>query len=137
MKNRLNEKAFREAIKEIQFRSENQSHKSIQKTFCNLNIIESMDNRNNQLLQGRRGTGKTHILRVLSEQMETSIQHCFYFDCRQVGSARSVNDDQLPPNHRVLRFYVIFSVPFIEIFWNTMIYLHMTLVRKNILYTKS
>ena len=39
-------------------------------SFVYVGILTQLDNRNNQITYGRRGTGKTHILKVLASRLE-------------------------------------------------------------------
>lgn len=91
------------AIEEIATHAENCDPQTVVESFYDRNIKKHLTNPNNQIIQGRRGTGKTHILRVLQVEMESQNQHCIYFDCRQAGSAHSIADESLPVNHRLIQ----------------------------------
>ena len=60
-------------------------------------------NANHQIIQGRRGTGKTHILVVLKKRLENKGRHCILFDCKATGSAADVSDVSLPEKHRMIQ----------------------------------
>ena len=48
---------------------------------------------NNQILYGRRGTGKTHALIYLSEQVRKAGDSAIYLDLRSIGSDGSIYND--------------------------------------------
>ncbi|MFN8584132.1 MAG: hypothetical protein U0446_02235 [Dehalococcoidia bacterium] len=54
-------------------------------TFVDTGAIVQLENTSNQILFGRRGSGKTHVLRVLREQARDAIT--VYIDCRVLGSS--------------------------------------------------
>lgn len=56
-------------------------------SFYDINLIKKLDNINNQTIQGRRGTGKTHVLRALSCTLERNGEHAIYLDCNQLGDS--------------------------------------------------
>lgn len=91
------------AIRQIVVRTERQTQKMVMDSYYDCNVIEHLKSKNHQIIQGRRGTGKTHILRVLQSVMENQNTHCFYFDCHTTGSAGEIADEQLPSNHRAIR----------------------------------
>lgn len=99
----LNKQDIYKAIEDIATHAENCNLQTAVESFYDRNIKKHLTNPNNQIIQGRRGTGKTHILRVLQAEMESQNQHCIYFDCRQAGSAHSIADESLPVNHRLIQ----------------------------------
>ena len=59
-----------QAVSRVMQRAERQS--DIQKiitTFVDIGVLPQLSNRNNQIIYGRRGTGKTHVLRVLGSDL--------------------------------------------------------------------
>jgi hypothetical protein len=65
----------------------------LQRTFVDLGILAQLDGSNSQIVFGRRGTGKSHLLRLLALQRardatETSV----YVDVRNLGSAQVMTD---------------------------------------------
>ena len=67
----INDNLLKCAISRIQNRSEKQ--KDIDKlinTFVDSGIIGQLNNTNNQIFFGRRGTGKTHVLRFFEQQLK-------------------------------------------------------------------
>lgn len=62
---------------------------------------------NNQIIYGRRGTGKTHALIYLSERIRKSGEHPIYIDLRSIGSDGSIyNDFELSRAERSVRLVV-------------------------------
>jgi hypothetical protein len=56
---------------------------------------------NNQVIYRRRGTGKTHALKFLAEEVESKGEHPIYLDLRSVGPNGSIYaDTQRPPTER-------------------------------------
>lgn len=91
------------AIEQIAVRTEHHDPQTVVDSFYDCNIISHYANVNHQVIQGRRGTGKTHILRVLQVKMETETQHCIYFVCKGIGSAQEISDSNLPEKHRAIQ----------------------------------
>jgi hypothetical protein len=90
------------AVSRIKQRSEKQSDLDIvRKTFVDPGVIDELDNDNNQVIYGRRGTGKTHLFRMfqsdLGKRENTTV--C-YIDCRMLGSSSQVSDENLSIEHR-------------------------------------
>ncbi len=52
-----------------------------------------MSTRNNQVIYGRRGTGKTHALKYLAEHVVTQNELPIYMDLRTIGSSSSIYSD--------------------------------------------
>jgi hypothetical protein len=68
-------------------------------TFVDPGISEQLDNPNNQIIFGRRGTGKTHVLRVLDDLLSSQRGNLVcYLDLRMLGS-NSVFEDVGRPLH--------------------------------------
>ena len=93
----------KKAIQQIAIRTEREDPENIIDSFYDCNIISHLTNRNHQIIQGRRGTGKTHILLVLKSRLESSECHGIYFDCKATGSAADISDAALPEKHRVIQ----------------------------------
>jgi hypothetical protein len=96
-----------QAATKILQRSERQE--DIQKllsTFVDIGILPQLLNRNNQILYGRRGTGKTHILKVLSSRLQTEKDNAVvYIDARTLGSSAQFSDFSLPISIRCLALF--------------------------------
>lgn len=85
-----------DAIYQIALRSEQtEDTNGLINSFYDDNLLKKLSNVNNQTIRGRRGTGKTHILRVLSSVLEGTNEHSIYIDCRLLGSAGSITNNSL------------------------------------------
>jgi hypothetical protein len=81
------------AVSVIAQRSERQP--DLQKlvgAFVDVGILPQISNPNNQIIYGRRGTGKTHVLRVLGSELESSRSAVVYIDARTLGSTSQFSD---------------------------------------------
>ncbi|PKD44687.1 ATP-binding protein [Rhodohalobacter barkolensis] len=95
------------AVSRILQRSER--HVDIDKlveTFVDIGIFPQLINRNNQILYGRRGTGKTHVLKVLQTEISPDNKIVsLYLDCRTLGSTSQFSDTSLPLKKRCLALF--------------------------------
>jgi hypothetical protein len=102
------------AVASILQRSEKQQ--DLQKlvgTFVDVGILPQVDNINNQIIYGRRGTGKTHILKVLASKLrENSGNVVAYIDARTLGSSNQFTDESVPLK---LRCLTLFRDIFVEV----------------------
>ncbi len=85
----VNDEQFKSAVSKIQPRADRETDDEIlSRTFVDTGILPQLANSNNQILYGRRGTGKSHVLRVLGLQIEkTAPGTTLYIDLRVLGSA--------------------------------------------------
>jgi hypothetical protein len=94
------------AVAGIPQRSEKQS--DIQKlvgSFVDVGILPQVENVNSQIIYGRRGTGKTHVLKVLASILATRHNKAVvYLDARTLGSSNQFSDTSvaLPTRCRAL-----------------------------------
>ena len=66
-------------------------------------VLPQLDNENNQVLFGRRGTGKTHLLRVLEQEAHSNPDSIsLYIDLRILGSAQQMTD----PDRQLTQRYI-------------------------------
>jgi len=94
------------AVGIISQRSERESDsKRLVQSFVDTGILAQVDNSNNQIIFGRRGTGKTHLLRVLQAECEKSGMVAVYMDARVLGSSAQHLDPTLPLAHRCLALF--------------------------------
>ena len=98
--------AVTEAIQELLLRAERQPDvELLVATFADPGAVASeLNNDNNQVLVGRRGTCKTHILRVLATRRQGLT---VYLDLRQLAQTPRVGEDQIPPAVRVASIFQI------------------------------
>jgi hypothetical protein len=75
-------------------RAEKASEESLVATFVDSTpLFTLLSTTNNQVIYGRRGTGKTHALKFLSEHVEKSGDYPVFIDLRTVGSNGSIYSD--------------------------------------------
>jgi hypothetical protein len=78
---------FAKAITAIQKRAEKQLDWSkLEDTYVNTDLAYRANTTESQLVLGRRGTGKTHMLRVLRERLGGRGEVSYFIDCRTLGS---------------------------------------------------
>jgi hypothetical protein len=61
-------------------------------TFVDVGVLPQLDNQNHQILYGRRGTGKTHVFKVLDSQLREEGNIVIYVDARTLGSTAQYSD---------------------------------------------
>ena len=81
------------ALVQIHQRSEDQADSYVLESFYDNHLTDSLMNENNQIIQGSRGTGKTHILHVIERKLENEHTHCIYIDCRMFGTNVQYEED--------------------------------------------
>jgi hypothetical protein len=74
-------------------------------TFVDCGIIDMIDNSKNQILYGRRGTGKTHVLRYLGSRFREQNFVVVYIDARTLGSSTIYSDMERPLHTRFIGLY--------------------------------
>ena len=101
----LQDQDIMSAVSKILQRSERQiDEQKVVEIFVDLGILSQINNRNNQIIYGRRGTGKTHVLRVVGHKLQQSNPKdiAVYVDCRTLGSSEQFTDVALPMQQRVV-----------------------------------
>jgi hypothetical protein len=79
-------------------RAEKATEESLVATFVDsAPLFALLSTQNNQVIYGRRGTGKTHALRVLAESVEKQGDFPVFLDLRTVGSNGSIYSDGSKP----------------------------------------
>ncbi len=79
---------FVRAVTSIQKRAEKQLEWSkLLDTYVSTDLAQRARTTDSQLVLGRRGTGKTHMFRVLQEELGYAGKVAYYIDCRTLGSA--------------------------------------------------
>lgn len=76
------------------------------RTFVDCGVIDIVDNTKNQIIYGRRGTGKTHVLRYLESryrQAEDTVVS--YIDARTLGSSTIFTDTERSMHSRFVGLY--------------------------------
>lgn len=99
----LDDKLVQHAVGSILERSERQEDlDQLLATFVDPGIAMRLANNNNQIVYGRRGTGKTHVLKVLQrEAQESKGELPVYVDMRALGSSALWEDPGRPAFVRV------------------------------------
>lgn len=98
-------KAIQAVFMQFERRSEKVSQQILARTFVDAEpLFIQLSSKNHQVLYGRRGTGKTHALKFLAEQIQAQNERSIYIDLRTVGSNGSIyNDYQRPLSERATR----------------------------------
>jgi DNA replication protein DnaC len=93
----VQDEQLEKAVSRILQRSERQGDlQKILDTFVDVGVLPQLDNTNNQIFYGRRGTGKTHVLRVLGSRLsQHPNQAVLYIDARTLGSTAQFADPDL------------------------------------------
>jgi hypothetical protein len=97
-----------QAISSISQRAERQRDiEKIISSYVEVGILPQLLNNNNQILFGRRGTGKTHILKYLenAHKQDNNKTVCF-IDCRILGSSPQFSDTSLSLSHRCSSLFI-------------------------------
>ncbi|MBU0583016.1 MAG: ATP-binding protein [Alphaproteobacteria bacterium] len=83
-------------------RAERASDEILEATFVDTGpLFDLVSSANNQVMYGRRGTGKTHVLKYLRRRLPNADEASVYLDLRQVGSNGSIyGDDNRPLSER-------------------------------------
>lgn len=98
----------KEAILRMPLRADKWEEEMLVKTFVNVgSLIPMLRGVNNHILFGRRGTGKTHVLKYLKSLIENEDQNCCVFiDIRQIGSTGSIySDEKISLEQRATRLF--------------------------------
>lgn len=70
-------------------------------TFVDVGLSTQIQNNNNQIIYGRRGTGKTHVFRVVADSLSKDVKNIVcYTDMRTLGSSSQYTDPQVPIQDR-------------------------------------
>jgi len=103
----LQDTKLQTATSRILQRSERQVNlEKLVASFVDIGIIPQLDNANNQIFYGRRGTGKTHVLKVLLARLSNSGNPVtVYIDCRTLGSTSQFSDPLVPMPTRCLGLF--------------------------------
>jgi hypothetical protein len=96
----LQDQVIQRAVSRVALRAERQENVGqLVATFVDPGISVQLENDNNQILYGRRGTGKTHVLKVVERNAAANAgELALYIDMRTLGSS-SVFSDESRPTH--------------------------------------
>jgi hypothetical protein len=103
----LSDPELTQAVSKILLRSERAASVSVlRSTFVDTGLLPQLDNENNQILYGRRGTGKSHALRILGAAARSRGGVLdMYVDLRFLGSAHQAADLARPFTQRCLTLF--------------------------------
>jgi Cdc6-like AAA superfamily ATPase len=66
-----------------------------------------LESENHQIMYGRRGTGKTHVLNYVADQVQNDGNFAIYVDLRTVGSSTGIfADPQYSLSDRATRLHI-------------------------------
>jgi hypothetical protein len=102
----LQDTSLIQAVSRIHQRSERQDIGKLRETFVDIGVLPQLDNQNHQIVYGRRGTGKTHIFRILGANL-TQDKHnaVVYIDARTLGSTSQFSDPNISLQSRCLSLF--------------------------------
>jgi Cdc6-like AAA superfamily ATPase len=101
----LIDKNISKAISSISQRAERiLDDNKVVKTYVEVGILPQISNTNNQIIYGRRGTGKTHLFRYLENDLKAN-SITVYLDCRTLGSAADYNNPNLALSKRCISLF--------------------------------
>ena len=104
----LADKAVVRAVSNLQPRSERQPELEVlERTYVDTGVLPQLQNDNNQILYGRRGTGKSHVFRVLgsAHDKQQGRRSHLYLDLRLLGSAQLMTDETQPLTFRAVAVF--------------------------------
>ncbi len=102
----LQQPLIQSAVSSIKTRSERQVNLDhLTATFVDPGITVRLENDNNQILYGRRGTGKTHVLKMLERRAREMGHLPVYIDVNKLGSAAMFNETDRPVHVRALGLF--------------------------------
>jgi hypothetical protein len=96
------------AFLKIARRAERQDDDVLQRTFVDFgSVFDSLSSIDHQVVFGRRGTGKTHLLTVLRQHKRASGETAIQLDMRNLGSAGGIYaDSTIPLPQRATRLLI-------------------------------
>ena len=103
----IQDATIQKAVSRILQRSERQiDQQKLVASFVDVGILPQLLNTNNQIFYGRRGTGKTHVLRVLQTRLaEEGNPVIVYIDARTLGSTSQFSDSSISIPTRCLALF--------------------------------
>lgn len=96
------------AFLRIAKRAERQDDEVLRKTFVDFgSVLTTLSSIDHQIIFGRRGTGKTHLLTVIRQSKESSKEIAIQLDMRNLGSAGGIySDPNIPLTQRATRLLI-------------------------------
>lgn len=88
------QKKVQEALLNLARRADQQDQSILNNAFVNIgNLYANLSSKDHQVIFGRRGTGKTHILRYFQDKKTVEGDLAIYIDMRNMGSETSIYCD--------------------------------------------
>jgi Cdc6-like AAA superfamily ATPase len=101
MPNMIADAQIGKAVAKMRTRSERQTDaKKLAEAFVDVGILQQIQSTNHQIIFGRRGTGKTHVLKVYEYGCREENRPVVYIDARTFGSSSQFLDPSLPMAQR-------------------------------------
>ena len=96
---------IKDAILQLPQRADKNDDSTLVATFVQVGaVMPLLLSKNNHILFGRRGTGKTHVLKYLRQTIEERNEIGLYIDMRLLGSSNSIySNTNIPIEQRTLR----------------------------------
>jgi len=89
----LQTETFRRAVRDLHLRAEKQTDWTrLAEVFVSSDLFDRVQSPNSQFVLGRRGTGKTHLLRMFQQDVINHGDLGLYVDCTSLGSGYSGAD---------------------------------------------
>ncbi|MFC1969079.1 hypothetical protein ACFLVF_01145 [Chloroflexota bacterium] len=103
----LNDVLLSQAITSLQQRAEKRrDERKTVETFVDAGILSQILSRNDQILYGRRGTGKTHVFQVTANKFhEDPTNAVVLIDGRTLGSTSQFTDSTIPLQQRCISLF--------------------------------
>lgn len=103
----LDDERMVRAVSRLVARADRQPNPEVlRETYVETGVMPQVANFGHQILYGRRGTGKTHVLQVLGAEMEDSPDvFQIYLDIRLLGSAHMFTDSTQPLAPRCIALF--------------------------------
>jgi hypothetical protein len=102
----IQDEILKRSVSKILQRSERQDLPKIIRSFVDVGVLPQLLNQNNQIVYGRRGTGKTHIFKVLYSELEKDkLNSVLYLDGRTLGSTAQFTDSDIPIKQRCISLF--------------------------------
>jgi len=116
--NMIQDQLLMKAVSGIRQHSEKQQDiQKLLESFVDIGILTQIANVNNQIIYGRRGTGKTHILKVLATRLKEEKENAvIYIDARTLGSTSQFSDSAISLKQDVWLYLEIYLVKYTMVY---------------------
>lgn len=103
----LSDSILMKAVASIKQRSEKQPDiAKLVESFVDVGVLTQLNHSNSQIIFGRRGTGKTHVLSVLGQELRKIDRNTVvYIDARNLGSTSQFTDDSISLKVRCISLF--------------------------------